>query len=306
MKSRSESDAVEWLRELADSAEVLPRERSPKPYWSQRGTGRGGQTSTSLTLEGTVRAIRRLVDEFTSDHFFAQRLGFDCVDGHGEPTIDPVSELDERVGRGILMVTQPHAWTEDDLCDFIEVFHDLSARPRELSYHDYANCGWHPSSFSIRSGQALFRWRVNQILERSTLDLVLAEAGEDEGRMVRVAPSGVTRLVEEVLASPSEARSEIEHAVALFRLRGGTREDQRSAIVALARILEDRRPLLESNLTRKDEGALFRIANEFDLRHHNTKQLADYGEEFLEWIFYWYLATVALTERLLTRADPRH
>jgi small-conductance mechanosensitive channel len=87
--------------------------------------------------------------------------------------------------------------------------------------------------------------------------------------------------------------------VALFRSRAGTREERRSAIVALARILEDRRDLLKEHLTRKDEAALFDIANNYDLRHRNDRQVADYDDDFLEWIFYWYLATVTLTEKLL-------
>ena len=94
---------------------------------------------------------------------------------------------------------------------------------------------------------------------------------------------------------------DISHAVSLFRARGASRQDRRAAVVELASILEERRSCLQANLLTKDESALREIANKFDLRHRNADQNADYGDEFLEWIFYWYLATIHLTDLLITR-----
>ena len=62
---------------------------------------------------------------------------------------------------------------------------------------------------------------------------------------------------------------QVRHAIALFRGRNATPRDKRSAVVALAHVLERRRTLLKTELLRSDEGALFRIANEFALRHEN-------------------------------------
>ena len=67
----------------------------------------------------------------------------------------------------------------------------------------------------------------------------------------------------------------------------------------LAHVLERRRSLLKDKLLRSDEGALFRIANEFAIRHENEKQRSDYDPVFLDWVFWWYLATIELTDRLL-------
>lgn len=47
------------------------------------------------------------------------------------------------------------------------------------------------------------------------------------------------------------------------------RRSKRSAIVTLAGILEERRALLKDRLG-KDEGALFEIANRYDLRHRKA------------------------------------
>jgi len=46
---------------------------------------------------------------------------------------------------------------------------------------------------------------------------------------------------------------------------------------------------------------LFHIANQFGIRHQTAGQLRDYDPMFLEWIFWWYLATIELTDRLLAR-----
>jgi hypothetical protein len=234
------------------------------------------------------------------DGFFAQALGYDCVDGNGDVDTTPSLELETRVGKPDLWSSPDPAWDEDDLCDFIEVFHDLAGRPTRGWYHSYSGCGFHPTRFSATSGQALYRWRVNRLLDTTSLDIRIANEGEDIGRMVRVGPSGVGTLVDEALESTSEdSKEDVAHAIALFRGRSSTRSDQRSAIVALAGVLEQRRDLINEELLSKDENALFEIANKFDLRHRKDNQRTDYDGAFLEWIFYWYLGTVNLTNRLL-------
>lgn len=94
----------------------------------------------------------------------------------------------------------------------------------------------------------------------------------------------------------------VRHAVTLFRSRGTSVEGKRSACIALAEVLEARRGLLKAELLSKDEGALFRIASEFAIRHQKADQRPDYDEAYLDWLYWWYLATIELTNQLLTRA----
>jgi hypothetical protein len=93
----------------------------------------------------------------------------------------------------------------------------------------------------------------------------------------------------------------VRHALALFRGRTATEHDKRSAVVALALVLEERRHILKDNLVKKDEGALFDIANNFAIRHQRDDQKPDYDPIFLDWVFWWYLATIELTDRVLSR-----
>lgn len=193
----------------------------------------------------------------------------------------------------------------DDLdlfCDVIEVLHDLVARPTSRSFHNYSGCGWHYSDFSVETGRTVFRWRVNQLLRQSDLGLRLADEGEDIGRMVTVTEDSRSELVAAlVTGDDGDAGDQVRHAVALFRARGADRHQKRSAVVALARVLENRRSLLKAELLSKDEGALFQIANQFDLRHQNEAQKSDYDDAFLDWVYWWYLATIELTDRLVAR-----
>lgn len=293
------SAPLAWLRELLDDVSLLPQVERPRPYWSQKV---GGVAAPTESWPSVVHRVRGLVNEFLGDHFFAETIGIGCVDHDSEGGSSPQLELGTRVGKPDLWVTADVDWSESDLCDFVEVFHDLAARPTRGWFHDYDNCGFHPTCFSRKSGQALYRWRINRLLEATSLDLRIADDGEDVGRMIRVAPTGVGTLTHAVLDSvPLSNREEVFHAIALYRARGSGREQQRSAIVSLAGVLEQRRALLKAELLRKDEASLFEIANRFDLRHRREDQCADYDDAFLEWIFYWYLATVHLTNQLIDR-----
>lgn len=178
------------------------------------------------------------------------------------------------------------------------------ARPRQQSIHTYGGCGAHYSDFAFAPGQALYRWKVDQLLQRYGVALQLAGDGEDTGRLVHVAGDDRDTLVQRSMASPDPTdRDAVRHAVALFRNRSATREDKRSAAVALARILEGRRPLIKTELLRRDEGLLFQLANEFDVRHRGANQHPDYDEAYLDWIFWVFLSSVELTNRLLVRQD---
>lgn len=97
----------------------------------------------------------------------------------------------------------------------------------------------------------------------------------------------------------------MHHAIASFRRREATAEDKRSALVTLAGILEERRQLIKADLGSADEGALFHIANKFAIRHQNMDEQGNYDPAFLDWIFWWYLGTVELTDRIITRQENK-
>jgi hypothetical protein len=119
---------------------------------------------------------------------------------------------------------------------------------------------------------------------------------------VAVTDDARADLVHRALAvTDPDIKQRTAHAIALYRGRGAAVEEKRSAIIALAGILEERRDLIRTELGKPDDGALFVIANKFEIRHRDASQQEDYDPAFLDWIFWWYLATAELTTTLAGR-----
>lgn len=223
----------------------------------------------------------------------------ECVDDPRDLP-DPSEVVDRRLGIPHLWPLDPQTWDEDTFYGLIEVFHDLVSRPRMRRFHDWNMCGWHHSEFHNGPARVLYRWKVNQLLREAGIEYELAAEGEVLGRLVSVTDDARSALVHRALNDGApDITTRVRHAIALFRGRDTTAESKRSAIVALAGILEERRALIKDQVGKPDEGALFEIANRYSLRHRKADQRGDYDEAFLDWIFWWYLATVELTNRLI-------
>lgn len=294
--------AGEWLKELRRHVDVLPCQQARRPYWSERRHQVPG--SDVLTLEGVTRRFGELVQDLTRLGYLAWAVGQECVDGDwdGQLGADPAQEVHRLLGRSQLWPVTAYCgdYSLDDLCDVVEFLADHVRRPMTSHVHSYGGCGLHFEDFDPVTGLRLYRWRVNTLLGQSSLALVL----DGEGRLEETAPEAVEDLVTEVRARTTTVHAadadEISHALSRFRHRGAGALDRRHAVIALAGVLERRRALVKQELLRKDEGALFQLANEFGVRHQNANQRTGYDEQlYLEWIFYWYLATINLTDRII-------
>lgn len=289
-----------FLRDLLQNADQLHEgTQRRRPYWSQRQRDAPAQLARQAA---TARQFAALIHELDDRGYFEKAFDKDCVDDPA--VIDPSAVIEHEIGVASVWPIQPDSLATDlDLfCDVVEVLHDLVARPSKRSLHSYAGCGWHHSQFSIESGRAIYRWRVNQLLDRSDIGLYLAEDGEDIGRMVTRPGDARSELIETMNSRhEGETGDQLRHANKTFRARGADKHEKRSAVVVLSHILEERRPFIKQHLLSKDEGALFEIANKFNLRHQNDQQRGNYDEAFLDWLFYWYLATIDLTDRIAAR-----
>ncbi|MGW8847964.1 hypothetical protein ACWGNE_09285 [Streptomyces xiamenensis] len=288
-----------WLTELVNRAQDLREAHQPAPYWPQRIGRPHAHAPSADPVKSSQMAFARLINEFDDRGYLTEVFGQLCVDSDVElPERSQI--LLDRLGLPDLWPLQPDTWTLDVFYGLIEVFHDLVSRPRSRHRHDFSGCGWHRSEFHAGAARTLYRWKVNRILRGSGADYELAAEGQDTGRLVAVTDDARNDLVHRSLntTEPSH-RERVAHALSLFRGRAATAEDKRSAIVALAGILESQRPLLKTHLDRHDEDALFNIANNYDLRHRNARQRVDYDDAFLDWIFWWYLATIELVNQLL-------
>lgn len=296
------STELTFLDRLVANLDQLRLFHEPKPYWPRRGA-----TARLQLDEHQVRdRFVKVADRLHGVGFFQRETGAqDCPDE--QPTAELSALIADRLHIADLWPLLPHTWDQDTFLALIEVLHDLVARPRARWWHDYGNCGWHFGEFSSDTGRALYRWQINtQVLAAGALGLQLAETGPDAGRLVRVTDDSRTDLVERVLATPDAgAVGRVEHAIASFRSRTATEHDKRSAVITLAGLLEERRDLIRTDLGRKDEGALFQLANEFSVRHQRRGQHSEYDPAFLNWMFWWYLATIELTDRIIERQSDR-
>ncbi|GED90722.1 hypothetical protein [Streptomyces sp. 6-11-2] len=294
---RAVIDQHDWFTELISRASELRQAAAPRPYWPQR---RGnGLSHDGSTPRDTRRDFARLIGEFADNGYLVEVFGEECVDDHSELP-DASEVIDRRLGIPHLWPLAPETWDEDTFYGLIEVFHDLVSRPRMRRYHSYSGCGWHHSEFHNGPARVLYRWKANQLLREAGIEYELAAEGEDLGRLIAVTDDARSALVHRALTdSAPDITTRIRHAIALFRGRDASAESKRSAIVTLAGILEERRSLINEQVGKPDEGALFEIANRYDLRHRRADQRGDYDEAFLDWIFWWYLATVELTNRLI-------
>lgn len=289
---------------LREHAENLPKAADLAAYWVHRQaapvtTAPENALGRSLHMDWGSLAV-----EFIERGYLSNVAPEPCVDDN-----DQARGIDEQIDWQVEHRTRlPGLWTktrteeidQDLLYTLIEAFHDLVARPRSRWYHDFSACGWHYQDHFRPVGQVLYRWKVNELLERHHTGLRLADSGEDRGRLIRRLGDGRAELVEEVIKTrDSTSKGSVDHAIALFRKRGATRDDKRSACSALALVLEDRRALIKENLLSGDEGMIFQLANKFDIRHRDGKQFAEYGDEFIDWIFWIYLSTIELTNKIL-------
>jgi hypothetical protein len=290
-------DKRDWFDQLVKRASELRHAAAPRPYWPQR---RGsGLSHDGSTPRDTRRDFARLIGEIADSGYLVEVFGEYCVDDPNDLP-DASEVIDRRLGIPDLWPLAPETWDEDTFYGLIEVFHDLVSRPRTRWPHNFGGCGWHHSEFDNGPARILYRWKVNALLRSAGIEYELAAEGEDLGRLVAITDDARSQLVHRALNdSAPDITTRIRHAIALFRGRDTSAESKRSAIVALAGILEERRAVIKEQVGKPDEGALFEIANRYDLRHRRADQRGDYDEAFLDWIFWWYLATVELTNRLI-------
>ena len=302
-----------WLTGLVNHLDEVRQYASSAPLWRTRRALHGRRLS--VEPKDARLAFAMLTQRLYADGYLARELGALCIDAeqdeHGQLPHNGrnsqnriLEELQRRLGtaeRGLWPPAWDH-WDTDTFYELIEAWHDLVARPRRRWIHDHDECGVHFEDFDPDAGRRIYRALVNRLLAEYDVSLQLAADGEDEGRLVQLVDDARGDLLQRAMTgSTANVADRIAHAITQFRRRGAAEQDKISAVITLAGILEERRELVREQLGRKDEGALFTIANEFAIRHQRRGQQGDYDPAFLDWIFWWYLATVELTERLLVR-----
>ncbi|MFV9460301.1 hypothetical protein ACNJ7E_43675 [Rhodococcus sp. NM-2] len=293
-----------FLKDLMADSDLLHENPPPKrPYWRDRQGYSSDPANARWSIDMVAREFAVLVHELDLACYLDRRFGINCEEesrGNQAATV-----IERELGLTDVWPLNPRALADDpDLFyTLVEFLHDCVARPRKpVFFHGWNDCGWHREEFDIETGRAVYRWRVNKLFDRSDIGLRMADEGEDVGRLVTVTDDARAELVEAVVhrGDNEPTTDQVRHALALFRDRSADRNQKRSAVAALALVLEERRhDVLTDVMTKTDRGALFEIANGFHIRHQRADQKRDYPDYYLDWVFWLYLSSIELTNRVI-------
>jgi hypothetical protein len=274
-------------------------------YYSQRA-GLSPHPN-GLPFKEVLDLFLRVFGQLCEDSFFAEALGTICVDaGYVEGTVRDIDlDLFLATRKKDLWPPKHEAehYTEDDLFDVVEyLFHRVS-KPLTGTYHEYNNCGMHWSTFNRSAGEKIYRDRINAVLSHYERRFELSVDGE----VLLKADRGFDQIFDAGLPTKGQSvLGRLNAAILKFRRHGASLDDRRQAVRDLADVLEYLRPKMRRAITDKDEGDLFNIANNFDIRHHNDKQKTGYdGAIWLSWMFYFYLATIHVVVRKLNSPEAQ-
>jgi hypothetical protein len=261
-----------------------------------------------LELEDVLELFRSLFKSWIYNGYFQQHFGYHCVDkgyvpGERGLPLEKTIALEVRKTNLCPIEDACQAYSEDDLFDVIEFLYDHVSKPRKRYFHNWSGCGWHCDEFGRidrDAGVTEYCEKINNILKDYHGGYSISKDGEI---LVPVDP-GIKPLLEAEVVHPDteNVTFRIENAIKKFRRYKSSTDDRRDAIRDLADVLEYLRPQIKKCLLRKDEDDLFKLANQFGIRHHGKGQKIDYDREiWYNWAFYYYLATIHAILQLIDR-----
>lgn len=275
----------------------------PRKYYSVRA----GKKNPEMDLSSLRKLFLSIYQEFSNKAYFDESLDDYCGDSGGS------SGKVGDVGAYILRkIRKDNLWpigkysenfSEEDIFDLIEFLFDHVSAPEGDSGALHSFYGhYHYSRFDQEKGRDEFRETINEILEDYSEGYRL----EKNGEISIMAAEELQSLLDAIVPTKDvdNIESKVTKAVAKFRKRTSTLDERHEAVRALADCLEYLRKDLANVITKKDDGDLFNIANNFGIRHHNDEQKTEYDRSvWLSWMFYFYLATIHAGLRLVSKGS---
>jgi hypothetical protein len=277
-----------------------------RPYWSER---QGRRVYATFTPAQARRAFAGVGADCADRDELQEAHGYSCVDaGNVVGTLG--SAVAERLfielGRDHLWPVSQHVegWDDDTLFDMMEFLHDhVSSGVVDTGrLHGFDDCGWHYVDFTLEPARSGYRQQVNEILRRIDPGYEMTESGE----IMRAVPDGVAPLLTTAprRLEPTQ-QQHVEAAITKYRARSSTATDRRDAVRDLADVLEHMRAEVKATFPRQDEAMLFEMANKFWVRHNKPGERRDYDHDaWWSWLFYVYLASIALVTHIAERESP--
>jgi hypothetical protein len=275
-------------------------------YYSRRiGTNSGDD---ALDLPMIKRLFLSVYEELDSEGWFQEAFGVSCTDA---PHFRPGTLGGDVEGAILFALRKDFLWPirgriggycEADLFDIFEFLYDHVSYPIQREWHSWNECGWHCEDFDTTEGRARFREKINAFLPSYGPGFELSHDGE----VLTLPDPGLQTLLDAPLPLSTDhdaVTARVDAAVLKFRRYEASIADRQDALRGLADVLEFLRPEAKKVLSSKDEADLFTLANNFGIRHHNSNQKTEYDRAiWLSWAFYYYLATIHASLRLIDKA----
>jgi hypothetical protein len=196
--------------------------------------------------------------------------------------------------------------TEDHVFEALEFLHDHVSRPGVLvemssetgfNYMDY-------DGYDEKAGRDEFRGDANAFLADYQLGFELAK----DGTVLALGTGGLEQILDAEIVPYDEINvdSKVRNAIVKWRNRHLSLEEKKAAIRELADVFEwlKKTKQLAKILDRKDESALFELANNFAVRHHDPNQKSNYDQTiWYSWMFHFFLASYHAAIRLLIKHE---
>lgn len=294
---QNSSPLREKCREIADRLlESAPLPPVRRYYTARKQPGK-------LTLEGLYRKLQHLYLFFRDSDYFKE-VGI--TTNYLPDAIKHKAAMSLSFEMFPVTKWPAHDITEDHIFEALEFLYDHVSRPGDLVDME-SETGYHYADYDKydkKAGAAEFRRDANAFLAdyKSRFELT------KEGTILALGTDGLQHILDAEIVPYDELNvdSKVRNAIVKWRNRHLSLEEKKAAIRDLADVFEwlKRSKQLAKILDRKDDSAIFEIANNFALRHHDPKQKANYDQAiWYSWMFHFYLATYHAAIRLLIKHE---
>ncbi|MBA7578103.1 hypothetical protein ES708_19959 [subsurface metagenome] len=286
-----------------------------KKYYSERL----GEEINKITLGELRDMLEVIFIQLEENGYFQHFFGSFCKEmgySSGKRNLDFINYILLEFGKdlfSLIMHKKPKNLEENDIFTFIEFLYDNIAAPDIFWNHKCKTGEYFPFdsilqsncqkidvySSKIEKGKQEFQQLINKSLRRYKDGFNLNEWGfimpllqDDEKEIISNIP----------IVNNTNIDEKIKTSLKQYLRHSSRINDKKQAVRDLADILEYIRDEAKNQLTSKDEGFLFNIANNFGIRHHNANQKTNWEKEiWLNWIFFTYLNTIKLLLKIRNR-----
>lgn len=269
-------------------------------YYSQR---QGGDNARGYNYSGLKTILKNDLKNLVKEGYFNEYLGMNRQEGRIK---DLSIALIRETGKDNLepFMMDLHFNKTDDLFDVIEFLYRNVSKPDQstrkvVESNFFESEGFTFDTFDQHAGQKRFNMIINEAFSGWQENYELTNDGHVEIKLSGEQQDVIKKWEGD---SNDSITRKVKKAIKDYKRSRDDLDARQDSVRTLADALEELQKSGNLNLSRKDESDLFNIANNFGIRHANTKQKTDYDRDiWLEWIFFYYITTINAVIRMIDK-----